>query len=297
MLGYTGLGSLTPVGGARRAKQGVVAAVLSVVGVVAVVSLPAVAAEPAAPTSVAADYIIGPGDIVRVTVFQNPDLTQETRVSESGTITYPLLGQVKVGGLSARRAEMAIADGLKQGNFVRSPQVTVLVTQIRGNQASVLGQVNRPGRYPIEVAGMRLSQVLAAAGGITSMGSDVVVLTSTVNGRSVSTSVDIATLFSGSKGADSVVDPVVRDGDTLYVDRMPMVFIYGEVQRPGTFRLERDMTVIQGLASGGGLTAKGTQKGLRVHRRDASGAVKIIEPKMTDVLQQGDVIHVQESLF
>ncbi len=243
----------------------------------------------------AADYVIGPGDVVRVTVFQNPDLTLETRVSETGMISYPLLGQVKVGGMATRKAEAAIAEGLQKGNFVRSPQVSMLITQVRGNQASVLGQVNRPGRYPIEVSGMRLSQLLASAGGAAVGGSDIATLTGLRNGRPTRTQVDIGELFAGR--STTTEDPVVQDGDTLYVDRMPMVYIHGDVQRPGSFRLERDMTVTQALATGGGLNAKGTLKGLRVHRRDASGKVTVVEPKMTDSLQPGDVIFVQESLF
>ena len=76
-----------------------------------------------------------------------------------------------------------------------------------------------------------------------------------------------------------------------------MVYIYGEVQRPGPMRLERDMTVMQALATGGGLNLRGTEKGLRVHRRDADGKLQVIEPKMDDLLRDGDVVYVRESLF
>ena len=76
-----------------------------------------------------------------------------------------------------------------------------------------------------------------------------------------------------------------------------MVYIYGEVQRPGALRLERDMTVMQALATGGGLTLRGTEKGLRVHRRAADGTVQVLTPEMDDVLREGDVVYVRESLF
>ena len=89
----------------------------------------------------------------------------------------------------------------------------------------------------------------------------------------------------------------IANGDTVYVERMPMVYIYGEVQRPGAMRLERDMTVLQGLASGGGLTQRGTEKGIRVHRKGADGRVQIITPGMDDRMQDGDVVYVRESLF
>lgn len=240
------------------------------------------------------DYVLGAGDVVRVSVYQNQDLTLETRITESGTISYPLLGQVRLGGLSVPQAEKVIADGLKNGNFVRQPQVSILVTQVRGNQASVLGMVNRPGRYPIEQTGMRLSELLATAGGIAQGGSDQVVLSGMRDRKPLRVVIDVPLLFAQSGGVN---DPVIANGDTVYVERMPMVYIYGEVQRPGAMRLERDMTVLQGLASGGGLTQRGTEKGLRLHRRGADGKVQILQPGMNDLLQNGDVIYLRESLF
>lgn len=240
------------------------------------------------------DYVLGPGDVVRVSVYQNQDLTLETRITESGAISYPLLGQVRLGGLSVPQAEKVIADGLKNGNFVRQPQVSILVTQVRGNQASVLGMVNRPGRYPIEQTGMRLSELLATAGGIAQGGSDQVVLSGMRDRKPLRVVIDVPLLFAQSGGVN---DPVIANGDTVYVERMPMVYIYGEVQRPGAMRLERDMTVLQGLASGGGLTQRGTEKGLRLHRRGADGKVQILQPGMNDPLQNGDVIYLRESLF
>jgi polysaccharide export outer membrane protein len=96
------------------------------------------------------DYTLGPGDSIKIVVFQNPDLTLDTRVSEGGTITYPLVGTVNVGGLSISKAEQQIAAALKKGTFVKEPQVNIALIQVRGNQVSVLGQVNRPGRFPLE---------------------------------------------------------------------------------------------------------------------------------------------------
>ncbi|MGC3965762.1 MAG: polysaccharide biosynthesis/export family protein [Rhodocyclaceae bacterium] len=103
--------------------------------------------SPAAPTpaQIARDYVLGAGDIVRINVFQNPDLTTETRVSEAGAITFPLVGNVQVGGLSLADAEKKIATLLRDGNYVKQPQVTMLVTQNQGNQVAVLGQVEQAG--------------------------------------------------------------------------------------------------------------------------------------------------------
>lgn len=240
------------------------------------------------------DYVIGAGDVLRINVYQNADLSVEARVSEAGTISYPLLGQVRMSGLSIGQAEKAITDGLRNGNYVRQPQVNVLVSQVRGNQVSVLGVVGKPGRYPIEIAGMRMSEVLAAAGGIASGGSDILSLIGVRDGKPMRVQIDIGRLAtSGSLDQD----PVVQNGDMIYVDRMPMIYIYGEVAKPGSFRLERGMTVMQALATGGGVNQRGTVKGLKIHRRGADGKVRELEPAMTDAMVDGDVIFVRESLF
>ena len=242
----------------------------------------------------AAEYKLGSGDVIRINVYQNPDLTLETRVTEAGLVTYPLLGTIRLGGLGVTAAEKLISDGLRNGNFVKQPQVTIVVLQVRGNQASVLGQVNRPGRFPLEVADMRLTDLLATAGGVSPIGSDLVVLSGMRNGAAYRVAVDLPTLF-GPGGRDK--DVVVQNGDTLWIDRQPLIFIYGEVQRPGSARLERGMTVMQALATGGGLNLRGTERGIRVHRKGADGKVQILQPKMDDTLLEGDVVFVQESLF
>lgn len=241
------------------------------------------------------EYMLGAGDVIRVTVYQNPDLTLETRVSEAGVISYPLLGSVRVGGQTVTEVEKRIADGLRSGNFVKQPQVTVLVMQVRGNQVSVLGQVGRPGRYPLEVADMRLSDVLAMAGGVAPGGADLVVVAGTRNGQPFRAEIDLARAIGAGNRPGG--DIQVLNGDVVWVDRAPTVYIYGEVQRPGAIRLERGMTVMQALASGGGLTLRGTEKGMRVHRRGADGKVQVLQPAMDDPLRDGDVVYVRESLF
>jgi polysaccharide export outer membrane protein len=240
------------------------------------------------------EYLLGPGDIIKVTVFQNPDLTTEARVSESSMITFPLVGSIEVGGVTVPVAEQRIAKALKVGGFVAQPQVNVLPVQLRGSQVAVLGMVNRPGRFPLEIYNTRLSDMLAMAGGINPGGADVVIVTGVRSGKSFRKEVDIASMYLDSQTANDIL---MAGGDTLYVHRAPMFYIYGEVQRPGTFRLERDLTLIQALATGGGLTPRGTQRGITVNRRDADGKVIAIKPGMNEKLRADDVVYVQESLF
>jgi polysaccharide export outer membrane protein len=256
--------------------------------------VPAAAQTAPAAAAAPAEYRLGSGDVVRISVYQNPDLTLETRIGEAGVVSYPLLGSVRLGGLSVGQAEKAIADGLRSGNFVRQPQVSILVVTVRGNQASVLGQVNRPGRFPIEVADMRLSDLLAMAGGIAANGADMLTIVGSRNGQPFRRQIDLPNLFRSEQRADDVL---IENGDVLYVERAPTVYIYGEVQRPGAIRLERGMTVMQALATGGGLTLRGTERGMRVHRKDVDGRLQVVQPAMDDALTDGDVVYVRESLF
>jgi polysaccharide export outer membrane protein len=239
------------------------------------------------------EYVLGPGDVIRITVYQNPDLSLETRISEQGQITFPLIGAVALNGSSVAAAEQRIAAKLKDGGFVNKPQVNILLVTARSSQISILGQVNKPGRYPIETVNSKVSEMIAAAGGIVPTGADIVSVTGTRDGKPVKFDVDIPAVLSGK----SDYDVPVANGDILFVDRAPTFYIYGEVQKPGVFRLERGMTLLQALAQGGGLTARGTERGIKLHRRDANGKLNVLEPKMNDPVQRDDVIYVRESVF
>lgn len=240
------------------------------------------------------DYKLGQGDAIRIVVFQNPDLTLDSRVSESGTITYPLIGTVEIGGLSIEAAEQRIANGLKEGGFVQKPQVNIVLIQVRGNQVSVLGQVNRPGRFPLETANTHISDMLALAGGIASTGSDTVILTGIRDGKPYRQEIDIPSIYMGDK---NVEDVIVASGDVCYVHRAPMYYIYGEAQRSGSYRIERGMTIQQALAQAGGPTLRGSEDRIRVHRRMPGGETTKISLDAHEPVMQDDVIYVRESLF
>ena len=240
------------------------------------------------------DYRLGAGDTMHITVFQNPDLTVDVRVSESGVISYPLLGSVELGGLTISDAEKKIASMLKEKKFVQQPQVNIVMTQVRGNQVSVLGQVNRPGRYPLETFNTRVSDMLALAGGVASTGSDSLILVSTRNGKDFRKEIDIPSLFLDKNRKDDIL---VEGGDIIYVHRAPMYYIYGEVQRPGSYRVERNMTLMQALAQAGGPTMRGTQRSIKIFRRGTDGKPNEISLDLTAIVNTDDVYYVRESLF
>jgi polysaccharide export outer membrane protein len=240
------------------------------------------------------DYPLAAGDAVRIQVFQNPDLTLETRISDSGTISFPLIGTIRLGGLPVSAAEKKIADALKSGGFLQNPQVTLLLTQVRGSQVSVLGQVGRPGRFPLETASTRLSDMLANAGGTTPGGDDVVIVTGRRAGQPFRKLVDLPALFLREQSQDDIV---LQGGDVIYVHRAPVFYVYGEAQRPGSFRIERAMTVMQALALAGGPTARGSRDRLQLHRQQEGGGITLLTPQMNDLVLPNDVLYVRESLF
>lgn len=240
------------------------------------------------------DYKLGPGDNIRIIVFQNPDLTIETRVAESGSVSYPLIGQAIVGGLTLDAAERKIASALKDGGFVQQPQVNIQLLQVKGNQVAVLGHVQRPGRYPLETFNTKVSEMLAVAGGIAPSGADAVIIVGIRNGKPYRKEVDFPALFLDHTQVDDVT---LAGGDAVYVHRAPMFYIYGEVQRPGSYRIERSMTLQQALVIGGGPSPRGTEWGIKVFRRGASGQTEKISPEMDTPIQTDDVIYVRESIF
>jgi len=237
---------------------------------------------------------LGVGDTVRVTVFQNPDLTTESRISAKGTIVMPLVGEVQLNGLSPMTAGTRIADQLKKGNYIRNPQVSVGVLQIRSRQVSVLGQVARPGRYVLDDSGLKLTDVIALAGGIGPAGDDSVTVMLTREGKTTQRAIDIARMYR-TGNLDGNIE--VENGDTIYVGRAPLFYIYGEVQRAGAYRLEPNMSVMQALSLGGGVSPRGTDRGIKVHRRAKDEKFRVVDVQLTDAIQADDVIYIKESLF
>ena len=252
------------------------------------------AAAPASGPVAGAEPQLGVGDTVRVTVYQNPDLTVESRVSEAGQINMPLIGAVTIGGLAVPAAQTLIERLLRDGGFVIRPQVTVQTVAIRSSQVSVLGQVVKPGRYPIEQVGIKVSEMVAIAGGVVPGGADIVTLVGNRDGKPFKRDIDLPQILQAGKAE---LDEVLANGDVIFVDRAPIYYIYGEVQRPGQFRLERGMTLTQALAQAGGISARGTERRIRINRRNEAGELKVVEPKMDDLVQRDDVVYVRESLF
>jgi polysaccharide export outer membrane protein len=252
---------------------------------------------PAARAAQPADYrleALGMGDMIRVSVFRNPDLTTEARVSERGTIMFPLIGEISVTGLTPTQVSRQIAGKLRAGRFVVDPEVTVSIAQVNSRQVAVLGNVQKPGRYPLDATTAKVTDLIALAGGIAPTGSDQITVMTTRNGKTERREIDLAAMI---RSGDLTQNLDLQAGDTLYVGRAPMIYVTGEVTRAGAYRVEKDMTVMQAIALGGGITPRGTERGIRIHRKNGDGQIHRMEAKLTDPVQTDDVIFVRESLF
>ena len=241
------------------------------------------------------DVRISPGDELKITVYNNPDLDTETKVGKSGNITFPLVGDVRLSGLTLSEAGKEIAGLLKSGGFLRNPQVHIQAISLQNQQASVLGHIKNEGRYPVE-GNRTLTDIIAMAGGVDTGGGNLVTLIrKNDEGTSVKEVYDISELI---RTNNMELNPIIQGGDLIYVERAPQFYIYGEVQKAGAYPIENNMTVVQALSVGGGLTPRGTKRGVRIQRRNPDdNQLQIFKAELEDLVQPDDVIYIQESLF
>lgn len=240
-------------------------------------------------------YSLGAGDQVRLSVYGQPELTTEGQINSDGTMEIPLLGSVKIAGRSSAEAAKLITERYQTGNFLKSAQVNLLITEYRSQVVAVLGKVNRPGKLILEGA-TSLTQAVAWAGGVADTGSErLILIRSDANGRQERHEYDLQKLL--NREADN--SPVVwlKDGDTLYVPLAGRFYVNGEVRTPGMYPLDRPLNVMQALGVGGGLNARASERSLKLFRKQTDGAVKELRPKPDDPVVDGDVLVVQESLF
>jgi polysaccharide export outer membrane protein len=244
------------------------------------------------------DYRLGSEDLLAVSVFDHPELSVSVRVSKSGNITYPLLGVLQVSGLTTRELEELLSRRLADGAYVQKAQVSVLVTDYESQKVAVMGQVAKPGQYALTTSN-KVLDLLAQAGGVVNgsggglayaLAGDEAVL---VKKDGTKIKINLHALFEG----DPSQNPAVTGGDTIFVPRAPVFYIYGEVQKPGSYKLERNMTVYQAISEGGGLTPKGSEHRLRVRRTGPDGKITELSVKGRDLLQPDDVLTVKESWF
>ena len=248
-----------------------------------------------------AEYTLGPGDVLRITIYGHGDLPPEVVLSADGSFIYPFIGQVRAAGLTVPQLTESMARRLEEGYLV-APQITIAVAQYSSQQVSVLGAVKSPGIQTLK-RNTTLLELISAAGGPTPEAGTEVILArakkqeearSAGSGKSGTEAirVNLEKLMAG----EVTQRMEIESGDTVYIPQKEFFFISGEVQKPGRYPLERDTTVAKALILAGGPNKFAATKRATV-QRFVNGQRLEYRADMNDILQSDDILVVPQSIF
>ncbi len=248
------------------------------------------------------DYVVGPQDVLRIALFAEPQLTGSYRVDNDGSFSYPFIGLVSAAGQTLRALEALIATRLADG-YLKRAQVTVDVEQFRTRSVFIVGEVKAPGKYPLSGAQTTLLEALAQAGYVSgNAGTEILVLKP--GARAVTDSaltpeaagdtvrVVLAELQEGRPNANILI----REGETIFVPRAEKFYVSGYVRSPGAYVYERGMSLLQALTLAGGVSDKGSSRGIKA-QRIVKGEKKEVSLKMTDPILPGDTIVIRQRML
>lgn len=266
--------------------------VLTLLPPAAATSQDAVRSEPA-PES----YVIGPQDQLSITVFEEPELTGKYRVDNDGNFSFPLLDRVRAGGRTLADLQNTLTTMLSNG-YLRNPQVRVEIDQYRSQSVFVSGEVRAPGKIMMTSTAMTLLEALAQAGSPTSSASNEITITRRSDKPDAAPDglalirVNRRDLEVGRVGHDIVL----RDGDIINVPPAKRFYIAGQVRNPGFYVLEPGMTVQQAIALSGGLTERGSDRGVTATRL-VNGKAVDVAVKLEDAVLANDTLNIRQRFF
>lgn len=244
-------------------------------------------APPPLPT-VNSDYRVGPGDVLKLSVYRAPEFESNLRVGGDGTIQVGTIGSLAVGGLTPSQIAETIAARFQSAGIFRDPVVNVLVAEYHSKVVSVLGAVARPGQYPLDREGLTISDLLARAGATLDNGTTRISITSDGRGAAPET-LTLGDLVNGTRNRP------VRSGETIFVQLPPMVYVAGEVVHAGSYPITPGMTVQQAITLAGDIGPRGSRSKVRI-THEASSA-KPVRARLGDLVQPGDQILVGARIF
>lgn len=259
-----------------------------------------------APAQISPGYVIGPADVLNIKVFNEADLSGPFSVDSDGTITFPLLGRIHVGGKTPRDIEAHLTKVLT-GAYLRNPIVSVEIGNYRSRAIFILGEVKAPGKYSIE-GPMTLLEVLAKAGSLTAAAGNTIIVQRYKDGLAAAVS-DEPMLPGDPRGAEVMrvnvsdlnegrlnANILLQDSDTIVVPAADRFYVTGFVRQPGSFVLRPGMSVQQAIAEAGGLTERGSRRGIKILRRVKEKDVEI-DARLTDLVRPNDTIVVRQRLI
>lgn len=224
-------------------------------------------------------YRLGPNDVIRVQVFSEDDLSVERTVGGDGTITFPLLGALSVGGRTVQELQDELTVRLRAG-YIRHPKVTVFIVKHRN--FTVSGEVKKPGGFEYR-EGVTVQEALALAEGFTEKANRNEVMVTRLNGGSAQ-SVPVA------------LDALVLPNDLIIVPQAPRLYLNGEVKRPGDYMYEKGLTIHKAITMAGGFTEKASESRTKV-LRVINGKEETISVKLDDPVHPNDIIVVPQRFF
>ncbi len=242
---------------------------------------------------------IGSGDLLQVSVYGAPDFDKQVRVSDSGEISLPLLGGVKVDGLTINAAERLLEKRLNDGAYFNNPQVSIFIKEYATQGISVLGEVQKPGIYPL-LGQRNLLDAISAAGGTTPKAGEEV----TITHRSEPARPLTVRISSSGLRLEEAANFQVMPGDTIVVSKAGIVYVVGDVHLPGGFIMDKSgFTVLQAIAMAQGTNPTASLNNAKIIRKTTQGpqetklALKqILSAKAPDVaLQPDDILFVPSS--
>jgi polysaccharide export outer membrane protein len=240
------------------------------------------------------DYRLGDGDILKVTVYGHADLTLTSRVGSDGTILFPLIGQVAIGGLTAPAAGEKIAAALADGYLV-NPQVSVFIEQFRNRQVVFMGEILRPGLYDLP-GPTSLLELISQAGGLSREAGSFATIHRKAEGGAAEEMIQVDLKKLMEEGVRDQ-DQVLRDGDNVYIARAGLVYVTGHVKNPNSYASESDSTVLMMVTKAGGFTKLAAKGRIKVVRKTAEGEEIFERVPLSMTVQPDDVIVVPESYF
>jgi polysaccharide export outer membrane protein len=260
---------------------------------------------PQGPPSFNAVYQIGPTDVLGIKVFGEDNLSNNYTVDSDGSITFPLIGRVQVAGKTTRQIEEQITKAL-DADFIRKPQVSVEIATYRARSIYVIGEVRSPGRYSIQ-GPQTLLEVIAHAGSTTPTASNTIIVQRYKDGIAAAVS---APALPGDTGSAEVMrvslddlregrltaNLLLQDNDTIIVPPAERFYVSGFVKQPGSFVLRNGMTVRQAIAEAGGISERGSTRGIKVIRK-VDGKELEIDAQMSDLVKPNDTIRVRQRLI
>lgn len=244
-------------------------------------------------------YRVGAGDVLKVTVWGHDDLTRPVVVPPDGTVPFPLIGDIRVLGLTTGQIELRLKDLLGR-DYLVDPQVSVVVQEYRSQRVFVLGEVAKPGTYAL-TGQLSLLDIFSQAGGPTKVaGRDILVVRApaaegpAAPGAAGTTTVrvNLGRLLDG----DAAENLALESGDTIYLPKQVGIFLLGEVRRPGAYGLERDTTALEAITMAGGLTERAVLSAARLLRKKSDGTQETTDVDLTGskaretLLSDGDTL-------